>query len=497
MTAQTMTTADFELFQRFLAFQKMSAAPDATAAIAATLAPRNGTTAVKTTTTSEPTTTDVTVTVATAGGYGITGTDGTLYSVGRVNRDARGKLFAGFKVGDTLLVTLTGKYVSAARLLIGSAPAAVTTVAAPRTVTMPVTTPAATVAAPAGRKNGTDKPACPLCQGTAHPHEGLAFLTCLSRQYTAETGLQVRMAPGYGAEFVAFAAWFAASERTAYAANTAGQKPYGGSTATPAVPTVWTNIESPVDRVMPNALQVPSLKTRDRCITCHKYVKAGDLYHPKCAPVNGATTANAAVVAAMSAETVHIDALDDDQEVVQETAVKAPEKRSQNDVHQMSGEFDVVLEAFKTDRDGAKKMDRPIIRFKSAEFITAKGEGRWLSVSREMYAKLDDNKYVGRHVRITLETGSRVVKIGRVPSETSVAVDTNPHLAISAAASRKAAVKRARTGHKAAPIKQTIVQTNAPTVATSCPKCQKRFSMVGKGQRGMCAECAPILAKSA
>jgi hypothetical protein len=485
-----MTSADFELFQKFQAFMAMTSAPsDTVGAVAADVAPTTNGATVKATA-SEPTTHDVTVTVATAGGYGITGADGVLYSVGRANREARGKIFSGFKVGDTLLVTLTGKHVSAARLL-----------DADKIATVKAT--AERVAESAnGRKNGTTRPPCTLCHDTAHPHEGMAFLVCLARQYTRETGLQVRMSEGYGAEFLAFAQWFAAAPRVAYAANSDGCKPYGGTGAAIAAPSAPA-VKAPA--AMPNALQVPSLKTRDHCLACRKFCKSGEQYHDKCRPATGTAPVvvngkrpseiDPAVLAAMAGETVHIDALDDES-VVQET-VKTPDKMSQKDIATMSGWFDVEISKFKGEQKDGSHSDqegdeRPLIQIRSADFVTSAGAGRWVRCAdRNIWATLR-NKPVGFAFTIKLGEGSIILKAGRKPSAVPAApVETNPQGTVSAAAAKRAATRRAKKGHQDAAVAQRLTQTNAPTVATNCPKCDKRFSMVGTGQRGMCAICAP------
>jgi hypothetical protein len=229
-----MTAADFELFQKFLAFQKMTeTAPATSDATVAAVAADVVTVKTDAAPTSDETESTVNVTVGIAGGYGITGTDGVLYSVGSRNREKRGKLFSPFSKGETIQITLDSKgKATAVRSLIGAAPKTV----APKTVSKAPAAPAVTTApATTTRKNGTVNPPCNLCDGPAHPHEKLAFLVCLSRQYTRETGQLVRTDEGFGTEFVAFAQWLAVTPRTAHAANTAGQKSYGGSTAAPTV----------------------------------------------------------------------------------------------------------------------------------------------------------------------------------------------------------------------------------------------------------------------
>lgn len=484
MSAESMSSADFEVFQKFLAFQQMQAgttSPTPTETIAAVAADVT-TPATAPTTADQETARDVTVTIATAGGYGVTGTDGTLYSVGRANRETRGKIFAAYKVGDTVTVTMLGKYAAAVAFqksdALKSAQKAIKT--------------AAPVAAPV-RKNGTTRPPCGLCGGDAHPHEGMAFLVCLSRQYTRETGQQVRMAPGYGAEFVAFAAWFARAERTAYAANTAGQKQYGGTVAAPAVAAPAVAVPVTVSKASQTpvaASETPAKQARGHCTVCRRFVKAGATVHDTCAQPSTAPAVDAAVVAAMATETVHIDALD--APVVQETApaVKAPDARSQTDINAMSGVFDVTLDGFKKDRDAARAMDLPIIRLKSAEFVTKAGDGRWFKMAPALYAKLD-TKPVGFAFRIELQPNCIVSKIGRIPSDQPAApVETNPQGTVSATAQKRAATRRARTGAKHAPIKQTVTQTNVPTAAEMC-QCGRRFNTAGRGQRGLCAVCAP------
>jgi hypothetical protein len=220
--------------------------------------------------------------------------------------------------------------------------------------------------------------------------------------------------------------------------------------------------------------------------------------HDACASKAGATpavkTADPAIIAAMTAETVHIDALDDDDQddvIVQET-VKTPVQRSQADIDAMSGIFDVTLDGFKKDRDAARAMPQPIIRLKSDEFVTAAGQGRWFKMSPDLYAKLD-KRDVGFAFRIQLDTGSIVSKIGRIPSETPAApVETNPQGTVSAAASRRAATRRGRQTAANARTSQTVTQTIVPSATPDQCKCGRRFNTAGRGERGLCAHCAPL-----
>jgi hypothetical protein len=258
-----------------------------------------------------------------------------------------------------------------------------------------------------------------------------------------------------------------------------------------------------------------------RCPSCNKIGSAANggycKNHVTAVPTVAAP--DPAVIAAMSAETVHIDALDDDEPsfdctgcgetdvptnhvcpVVQEAApVKTAAQMTSSDINALSGIFDVTIDGLKRNREEARaqcqKSGATIVRFKSDQFVTSKGEGRWLSVPADIYATIDDDKYVGRAVRIQLETGSKVVRLGRAPANKTVPVDTNPQPTISAAASRRASTRRAKQDAKRAPVRQTVEQTNVPT--DICPKCDRRFGMVGKGQRGLCAVCAPKTARKA
>lgn len=544
----SMTAADFELFQKFLAFQEMTnGQTDAIAAVAADVteaAPKTVETAAA------PEQRDVTVTIGTTGGFGITATDGTLYSVGRANRESRGKIFSDFKAGDTVTISMIGKYAASVRLAVGAASASETTPQwhcawsscsrlfvkdrdgqsycghqeCPATTQVPEHGPSRTdspklasakataekladTAEKSLRKNATSKPPCEMCQGTAHPHEGMAFLMCLSRQYTRETGLPVRMAVGYGAEFVAFAAWFAENEHRAYAANADGFKLYGGMGAALAAPAVTAPVTvSKAPQTPVAASEGPAKQARGRCTVCRRFVKAGATMHDGCVPTSTAPAVDAAVVAAMSGETVHIDALDDDDEIVAQESVKTPAQMSSADIGMLTGQFNVEISKFKGEKPDGSHSDQennpqPLIQVRSFEtpetFITSAGAGRWVRcANREMWSKLT-TRAVGFRFRIELQAGSIISKIGRIPSDVPAApVETNPQGTVSAAAQKRTATRRARTTAKQAPVKQTIVQTNAPTTADKC-KCGRRFNTAGRGQRGLCAHCMPLVTQKA